>query len=578
MAINDPASERSLQDTVEELRETNKHLEIGFDPAQGEVFKLGKKVDNLPKSLATMIGNVSGGQSGGIGGTEKVREEAVARKKQETFFGFMLQSLKSIDNSLTKMLKIMTKEALGSIAGLLAAPIIAIVAFFSQLRKEWLALKMLTKWFLKENWLTKGIKLFGRMFGKTGPIGRFGIWLASYHTKDIEALRKIWTKLGKSLKDPMKPFTRNLTLFRTAFTNVGKTMGGVGKTVKVKEFSTVAGKFGAVLGTIRNIFQSIGKGVGTVGKGIMKGWNLVKGFFTSIGGFFSSITGWLSKNSAIFRSIKGIAGTIGSVLGKIFLPITIIMGIFDAVTGFMKGYKDEGTIFAGIREGLAKVVGNLIGMPLDLLKKGVSWLIEFFFGPNKVSESLDKLDFKKVVMDLVRLPFNLFQSAKKWLTSLFTWDENNPLIVGAENVSSFISKTWKSIMDKFKEIFSIDFKAIMSNILPEGKIGNWFRKKLGITEEDEKRGDLREEIKELDRKILNTEEAIKYGSQVGRDQELDRKILERLVREREALKAEQKQQVGQIVNAPIQANTQVGGDSTHVNATSNRHPIMVGAN
>ena len=39
----------------------------------------------------------------------------------------------------------------------------------------------------------------------------------------------------------------------------------------------------------------------------------------------------------------------------------------------------------------------------------------------------------------------------------------------------------------------------------------------------------------------------------------------------------QKQQGGQNVIAPITANTKVGGDSTHVNATSNRAPVMVGA-
>ena len=139
-----------------------------------------------------------------------------------------------------------------------------------------------------------------------------------------------------------------------------------------------------------------------------------------------------------------------------------------------------------------------------------------------------------------------------------------------------VSEAFGRIMKWFTGIFDIDFKAIMGNILPEGKIGNWFREKLGIKEEDEQRGKLNEEIKEIDRKISNTEEAIKYGSQVGRDQELDRKALERLVREREALKAEQKQQGGQIVNAPVTANTKVGGDSTFVNTTSNRHPVMAG--
>ena len=62
---------------------------MGFDPDFGEVFKLGKKVDNLPKSLATMIGSGAGDTSGGVGGTEKAREDEAEKKKQTTLFGTM---------------------------------------------------------------------------------------------------------------------------------------------------------------------------------------------------------------------------------------------------------------------------------------------------------------------------------------------------------------------------------------------------------------------------------------------------------------------------------------------------------
>lgn len=59
---------------------------------------------------------------------------------------------------------------------------------------------------------------------------------------------------------------------------------------------------------------------------------------------------------------------LGSVLGKIFLPITIIMGVFDFVTGFMDGYEKEGSIIDGIEGGITKVLDTLIAMPFGYVK------------------------------------------------------------------------------------------------------------------------------------------------------------------------------------------------------------------
>ena len=78
------------------------------------------------------------------------------------------------------------------------------------------------------------------------------------------------------------------------------------------------------------------------------------------------------------------------------------MGVYDSITGFMSGYSDtEGNtgekIFAGVKEGLAKVVTNLIGLPLDLLKKGLTYLITFFFGESVVTKSLEAFSFADTI-------------------------------------------------------------------------------------------------------------------------------------------------------------------------------------
>ena len=91
----------------------------------------------LEKVATSITGNTL--KEGGTKGTEKNREDAAAQIKRDTVFGSMLKTLGSMDNSLAKILKSMTKETLGGIIGLIAAPIIAVVAFFSQLKKPFLS-------------------------------------------------------------------------------------------------------------------------------------------------------------------------------------------------------------------------------------------------------------------------------------------------------------------------------------------------------------------------------------------------------------------------------------------------------
>jgi len=125
------------------------------------------------------------------------------------------------------------------------------------------------------------------------------------------------------------------------------------------------------------------------------------------------------------QPVVNFAKGVGTFLGKIFLPLTILMSAYDAITGFMKGYADEegnvgDKIFSGIKEGLAKVIENLIGLPLDLLKSGLTWLIKTFFGESEVTKSLESFSFKETIGDLVRLPFDLIKGAYEWVKTLFT--------------------------------------------------------------------------------------------------------------------------------------------------------------
>ena len=137
----------------------------------------------------------------------------------------------------------------------------------------------------------------------------------------------------------------------------------------------------------------------------------VRGVFLRIINFGRRIVGVFSKFSAFsggfaktFQGIARFARVFGQVLGKIFLPITILMAVFDGVTGFLDGFKESDgdslltKVIDGIGEGLGKIVGNLIGFPLNLLKDGVAWIgTKMGFDMSFMSD----FDFVTFIKDLV---------------------------------------------------------------------------------------------------------------------------------------------------------------------------------
>ena len=128
----------------------------------------------------------------------------------------------------------------------------------------------------------------------------------------------------------------------------------------------------------------------------IKGFKLPAGvtnFFQSLRTFFSAqgpmgaafikMQGWFAatanfvKNSKILGFVAGFA----KQLSKLFWPITVIWGAIEAVMGFMDGWGSvEGggimeKLISGIAGFSAGVVDFLIGMPLDLLKNFIAWIL-----------------------------------------------------------------------------------------------------------------------------------------------------------------------------------------------------------
>jgi len=162
------------------------------------------------------------------------------------------------------------------------------------------------------------------------------------------------------------------------------------------------GKLGKVLEPFKRFGDFI-KGLGNkfkgfatdkFGKSIDKG----KSLFTKFSDFFKNNFGKGSKFANMFKifgegfkPVAKFASAAGRLLGKLFLPVTVIMGIIDAVKGFMEGFSEEG-IVGGLYGAYEGVLTGLIAIPLDLVKGMISWVAEKL-GFEGVSEKLDSFSF-----------------------------------------------------------------------------------------------------------------------------------------------------------------------------------------
>jgi len=133
-------------------------------------------------------------------------------------------------------------------------------------------------------------------------------------------------------------------------------------------------------------------------------------------GTFGKVFGIISKG---FAPIAKFAAGFGSVLGKLFLPITIIMGIVDTVTGFMDGF-EAGGLLGGVMGAIKGLFNGLIMKPLDLLKDAVSWLASKL-GFENFSEMLDGFSFEEVFSGLVDGLESILRSVGDWFNDKVDW-------------------------------------------------------------------------------------------------------------------------------------------------------------
>lgn len=246
-----------------------------------------------------------------------------------------------------------------------------------------------------------------------------------------------------------------------------------------------------------NVFAQVGKNFDTfvvepvraLGRTI-KGWGVGAGIFGEAGAL-SKLTGNMSK---ILSPITAVARGIG----KLFIPITILFGIFDGIKGFQSEYAEDKSVLDGIRGAIKGIVDGFVGTFVRLITDLLGAALEFLgldnlgkfiseFG-EKITKSLEttiggivdiitgifSLDWDRIkegfgnlfagagsfFFEVLTAPLNM---AVNFIKDIFKWgDPEKPFnmmdwLIGPEGI---VGKVWSW----FKGLFSFNIEGIANPV------------------------------------------------------------------------------------------------------------------
>lgn len=288
-------------------------------------------------------------------------------------------------------------------------------------------------------WIKTVDKLFGGFFSKV--IKFFGDGFKNLFTKASNFLKRVLRvfdpvidffkntkgKILKGLDDAFKPVTTFIDNLKVGFSRYGtKATGMFDDLLKVSDFGSIAGKIGAGFRAVVNAFIApikaleLGPDLKIIGTTISDFFkpiiDSVKNFFSAegpIGRFFSTIKSVFSfadEGSALMKTL----GAVGRVVGKLFLPFAAIMTLWDTISGAFSGFiDDEGNlgskVLSALEGGISGFLNSIIGIPLDLLKSGISW-IAGKLGFTEAEKALDSFSFEDLIDQGVNAIFGFFRN------------------------------------------------------------------------------------------------------------------------------------------------------------------------
>jgi hypothetical protein len=163
-----------------------------------------------------------------------------------------------------------------------------------------------------------------------------------------------------------------------------------------------------------------------LGKGLIKGLGLLK---TGIGGI------------AAFFGVG--VGPLALAIAAITLVIAAAKKTFDKVTSV---FEDTGSLFEAFKAGVIEFPAQLLGLPLNLIKSAVSWVLGIF---GFDTAAMDEFDFVDELRKVYTKMFESVQMAVGWIKDKFTaaWGKGVEIFNG---ITDSIIGVWTSLKDGVK--------------------------------------------------------------------------------------------------------------------------------
>jgi hypothetical protein len=195
----------------------------------------------------------------------------------------------------------------------------------------------------------------------------------------VDYIGKIFRDLGSKLKEL---FDKKIKSIGDIFEN---SINKIKSIFQVDEESKISKVFKWLKTGIKNFFAPFEEAYLVIKELIGGPVGKVKGIFTSIGDALGTFT----------KMFKGVFG----IIGKLMLPVTILMTAWDTVKGAIEGYEQDGVLGAiqGAVEGLIK---SVLVAPLDMLREAVAW-IAGMFGFENAQKELESFDLNSMFEDLM---------------------------------------------------------------------------------------------------------------------------------------------------------------------------------
>ena len=161
-------------------------------------------------------------------------------------------------------------------------------------------------------------------------------------------------------------------------------------------------------------------------KGLFKGAGM--SIMASLSGIFTNMMTWMTGIVTTFTKIGKSLLRFGKLGGRLFLPITLIIGAIGAVSESWESFA-SGDIWGGLEKAVTGFFNSIVTIPLDLIKDGVAWLLSKM-GFDEAADVLNSFSFTEEFNKIISKIFGGVKESFKVITDLFSFGEEDKTALG----------------------------------------------------------------------------------------------------------------------------------------------------